>query len=253
LPEQTGVYKIINLDHTVEIEVFAGTDLSSLTPTISLSPGATISPASGVLRDFTNPVGYLVTAQDGLTNQVWTVTVIHEEPSSATDITSFHIPELSEAAVIDHAGHTVEGYVPNETDLTALVPSITLSHGATIHPESGVSTDFSTPVTYRVTAEDGTTYQDWLVSIGLDPATGVGTPRNESFRIYPNPATDLLVIELPGETHVRLYDLMGRLLYSQDHAKGDLTLNVSEFNRGIYIFRFSWEDGSMQQKEVVLQ
>ncbi len=253
LPEQTGVYKIINVDHTVEIEVYAGTDLSSLTPTISLSPGATISPASGVTRNFTNPVGYLVTAQDGLTNQVWTVTVVHEQPSSATDITSFDIPELSEEAVIDHAGHTVEGSVPNGTDLTALVPSIALSHGATIHPESGVATDFSTPVTYRVTAEDGTTYRDWLVSIGLDPAVGTGNTSTESFRIYPNPATDLLIIELPRETHVRLYDLMGKLIYSQDRVRGDLPLNVSEFERGMYILRLSWEDGSTQQREVILQ
>jgi len=253
LPEQTGVYKIINMDHTVEIEVLAGTDLSSLTPTIALSPGATISPASGVSRDFTNPVGYLVTAEDGLTNQVWTVTVVHEQPSSATDITSFLIPELSDPPVIDHAGHTVEGSVPDGTNLTALVPSIALSHGATIHPESGVATDFSNPVTYRVTAEDGTTYQDWLVSIGFDPAVGIGNNGAESFRIYPNPATDLIFLELPRETHLRLYDLMGKIIYSQDRVRGDMTLNVSEFNRGMYILRLSWEDGSMQQREVVLQ
>jgi hypothetical protein len=252
LPEQTGVYKIINVDHTVEIEVRAGTDLSSLTPTITLSPGATISPASGVTRDFTNPVGYVVTAQDGLTNQVWTVTVIHEQPSSATDITSFQIPELSAAAVIDHAGHTVEGSVPDGTDLTALVPSIALSHGATIHPESGVATDFSSPVTYRVTAEDGTSYQDWLVSIGFDPAVGTGISETESFRIYPNPATDAIFLELPREADVRLYDLMGKIIYSQDRVRGHMTLHVSEFSRGMYILRLSWVDGSMQQREVVL-
>ncbi|NAS32250.1 DUF5018 domain-containing protein [Flavobacteriaceae bacterium R38] len=44
-----------------------GISLTSLTPTISISPGATISPASGVSQDFTNPVTYTVTAEDGST------------------------------------------------------------------------------------------------------------------------------------------------------------------------------------------
>ena len=42
-------------------------DFSSLTPIISVSPGATISPASGVPQDFTAPVTYTVTAENGNT------------------------------------------------------------------------------------------------------------------------------------------------------------------------------------------
>ena len=41
------------------------------------------------------------------------------------------------------------------TDVSALVPTITLSMGASIDPVSGVATDFTQPVTYTVTAEDG--------------------------------------------------------------------------------------------------
>ena len=42
-------------------------NLSALAPEISVSPGATISPASGSTQDFTNPVTYTVTAEDGST------------------------------------------------------------------------------------------------------------------------------------------------------------------------------------------
>jgi hypothetical protein len=69
-----------------------------------------------------------------------------------------------------------------------------------------------------VTAEDGTSYQDWLVSIGFDPAVGTGISETESFRIYPNPATDAIFLELPREADVRLYDLMGKIIYSQDRV-----------------------------------
>lgn len=74
LAEQTGNATIdVNLA-TVTIEVVNGTNLAFLTPTIEVSPNATINPASGVAQDFTNQVTYTVTAQD-LTEKIWTVTV----------------------------------------------------------------------------------------------------------------------------------------------------------------------------------
>ena len=35
-----------------------GTDISNLSPTITVSEGATLTPASGLARDFTTTVGY---------------------------------------------------------------------------------------------------------------------------------------------------------------------------------------------------
>lgn len=42
-----------------------GTDLTGLSPEFTLTPGATISPASGTERDFTTPQEYEVTSEDG--------------------------------------------------------------------------------------------------------------------------------------------------------------------------------------------
>ena len=49
-------------------------NVSALTPVISVSEFARISPASGVVHDFTSPVQYTVTAQDSSV-KTWTVTV----------------------------------------------------------------------------------------------------------------------------------------------------------------------------------
>lgn len=68
---------IDNAAHTVQAELPSGTDLTELTPTITVSTGATISPASGVEQDFTSPVEYTVTASDA-TTQVYTVTLTVE-------------------------------------------------------------------------------------------------------------------------------------------------------------------------------
>jgi len=61
--------------HTVAIDVAIGTVVTALEPDVSVSPGATVSPLSGVATDFTGAVNYTVTAEDGVTTQVWAVTV----------------------------------------------------------------------------------------------------------------------------------------------------------------------------------
>ncbi len=59
--------------HTIELELY-GADVTMLTPTIVHS-GASISPASGMARDFSRPVAYTVTASDG-TTQEYSVSVV---------------------------------------------------------------------------------------------------------------------------------------------------------------------------------
>jgi len=78
LSQQTGTATIDATAHTVSIEVASGTDLTSLTPTIEVSVGASISPAGG--QNFANGnVTYTVTAEDGVTAQNWVVAVSVEE------------------------------------------------------------------------------------------------------------------------------------------------------------------------------
>jgi hypothetical protein len=73
--DQTGPATINATNHTVNVEVEYGTNVTSLSPTIEISYGATINPTSGTARNFTSPVEYTVTAEDEITEQVWTVTV----------------------------------------------------------------------------------------------------------------------------------------------------------------------------------
>ena len=62
-------------DTAIAVEVANGTDVTKLKPTIVVSKDATVSPKSGTQKDFTNPVTYTVTAEDGTTKTVYTVTV----------------------------------------------------------------------------------------------------------------------------------------------------------------------------------
>ncbi|MGN1027635.1 MAG: S-layer homology domain-containing protein, partial [Faecousia sp.] len=75
--------------------------------------------------------------------------------SDAKDILSFTIPNQVGETVI--AGNIITVTMPAGTDVTSLVPEITVSADAAVSPASGIAQDFTNAVTYTVTAENGTT------------------------------------------------------------------------------------------------
>ena len=65
VPPAVGV--IDESSKSITVAVPAGTDVTALVPTIMVSEMATVSPLSGLIQDFTNPVQYKVVAEDGST------------------------------------------------------------------------------------------------------------------------------------------------------------------------------------------
>lgn len=88
-------------------DVIQPEDLAALVPTIQISDKATISPASGVAQDFSNPVTYTVTSEDGITIATYTVSV-------AGKILKYSLDEWEEVP----AGRSVY-YTPNPTNQLA--------------------------------------------------------------------------------------------------------------------------------------
>ena len=159
--EQEAASATINATaHTVSLQVWAGVSLTALVPTITVSPGATVSPASGATQDFTSAVNYTVTDQDG-TPQVWSVTItVSSGLNPDAEITSATLAnEITEAAL---TSNTVVFKMMPSASVTSLTPVFTLSTGASISPTT--AQNFTNPVVYTVTAQDGTTKQ-WTVYV----------------------------------------------------------------------------------------
>ena len=153
--------------HTVTFRMPAGADVTALSPTMIVSDRASIAPAADTAQDFSLPVIYVVTAEDGST-QDWTITCTVAQ-SNAADIVSFAVPQQSGSTVYDPSNQRITFRVPYYVNATALQPAITVSPGATLAPASGEAQDFRHPVTYLVTAEDGITQQAWLVTCIVEP------------------------------------------------------------------------------------
>ena len=150
--------------NTVTLNFAEGTDVTHLTPTIVVSPYATIEPASGVAQDFTNPVYYIVTALDGSEAQ-YEVTAVVYDAVNEKRILSFVVGDWG--ATINEIEKTVILNVPDGTDVTHLVPTIVVSEGATVSPASGEAQDFTNPVAYTVTAQNGTT-ANYTVTVAFE-------------------------------------------------------------------------------------
>jgi hypothetical protein len=150
---------------SIRVDVPAGTGVSSLVAAF-VTTGARVTVAGkeqrsgGTPNDFSSPLQYVVTAEDGSTAS-YTVTVSIAPPLSAEkSITSFAFQAPPASGRIDEAGRTVTVVVPQGIDVSALVAWYQTG-GARVtvddtEQESGVTVnDFSDPVTYMVTAEDG--------------------------------------------------------------------------------------------------
>lgn len=74
IPNQVGSSTISSSAATIAVTMPATANLSSLTPTFTLSALASSNPLSGVAQNFSTAKQYTVTAQDGST-KIWTVTV----------------------------------------------------------------------------------------------------------------------------------------------------------------------------------
>jgi hypothetical protein len=154
-----------------------GTDVSALIPTFGTT-GASVTVAgtaqvSGVTaNDFTGVPTYLVTAAD-LSTKPYTVTVT-AALNSAKAIGSFAFLSsgnsgLATDVTASITGTSITATVPSGTDVSALIPTFTtsgasVSVGSTTQVSGVTANDFTSPVTYVVTAADSS-FQQYTVTV----------------------------------------------------------------------------------------
>jgi hypothetical protein len=87
-----------------------------------------------------------------------------------------------------------------------------------------------------------------------DETTSIGEPISSSFIVHPNPASDRVVMEIPGSANGSLIirDLKGTIVQQQlNFQPGKQLLNVSALAEGAYIIEFRSEGSILQQRLVV--
>ncbi len=84
---------------------------------------------------------------------------------------------------------------------------------------------------------------------------GDNSATNMELQVMPNPATDMLKIELPtidGKQTLKLYDITGRVVYNNEYNNsGNVEVNVSEFKRGVYYLSLENQTNSYLKKIII--
>lgn len=154
-----------------------GTDLSSLTVEFDTTEGATVTPESGSVVDFSNgPVEVKVSYFGTTTSYVVSV----QERAEPT-INSFKISSPVEAeGTIDQENKKITVSVPGGTDLSAVEVNLSVPAGATVDPTADGVVDFSNgPVTFTVSLNN--TSVDYVVTVSEPQKVGfVGSAKDIS-------------------------------------------------------------------------
>ena len=122
----------------------------------------------------------------------------NDEPkSSEKKILTFKLEGVSPVitGVVDETAKTITlTDVPASEGLTALVPTITVSGEATVSPASGTAQNFTNPVTYTVTAEDGTTASYTVTAtLGIETLSGTMSSNRTLTDRFQGDATDYVI------------------------------------------------------------
>lgn len=126
------------------------TSLDSLFITGTMPNSSYMSPAFG-LNDLSSPIAFTLTAQSG-SQRTYTIGAVRKR-SSRAEILSFQLNEAGLSAVVVN-NRVIIPFTGD--DVSGQTATVELSYYATISPDPSTVRDYSSPVVYTVTADDGT-------------------------------------------------------------------------------------------------
>lgn len=133
---------------------------------VVISEKATISPNPGSITSLNGPINFVVTAENGDENTY--LVDIRGELSPENSIESFELKTNLFETLVDineGEGIIIQKVLPN-TDLTAVSSTVTISDKATISPDPTMVSDYTNPVSFTVTAENGET-KEYVVTLEI--------------------------------------------------------------------------------------
>ncbi len=103
---------------------------------------------------------------------------------------------------------------------------------------------------YNSTTSDASTWEvDNIEVLGV-LGTGISSNIESIVSVYPNPASDVLNIELEENSSVRLISLTGKVVMVSELVTGKNTLDVQQLPKGMYIVETKTKSGIISARKV---
>lgn len=93
------------------------------------------------------------------------------------------------------------------------------------------------------------------MSVIQDTSVGVEELVDDGFKLYPNPATEKLIIERTqtGVAIVKLFDVTGRSVLTASLISSINTIDISAFSAGIYTAVLLQNEAVVSRRKIVIQ
>lgn len=93
------------------------------------------------------------------------------------------------------------------------------------------------------------------IEITQNPATSINVLNDSEFKVFPNPTTDFIYIEMDWSkftnANLRAYDAAGKLIYSDRLSESNNSIDLTSYPAGTYIVSINSEFGSVSKKVLV--
>lgn len=250
IPGQIGNTVINQQNNTITVYMPAGTNLTSLTPTIIIT-GVSVNPPSGVPQDFTNPVQYTVTAADNSTRTYTANVLIGATNNDAT---------LSHLSV--NPGTLQPVFSPVTTNYTVELPQGTQSVQIFAQPNDPAATVTIYPpqnlygntaqrtAMVLVKATDQVTTKIYTIVFNVSNSIQ-NIQSDEDIKIYPNPVKDNVYIEFDQLTkaNIQIYNGLSHLIKEIKNVNdNNYEIDMSEMPSGNYFIFVTTEKNTIYRK-----
>lgn len=94
------------------------------------------------------------------------------------------------------------------------------------------------------------------VNVGVEQCTGVSEASAKTIHIYPNPASEYITVDagdITDKITIQLFDIMGRMIYSQASFDNLTTINLSQFSSGSYFLRIEANNSTYTAKQFIIR
>ncbi len=162
-----------------------------------------------------------------------------------------HNPGLSFDITGEIVGNEVYLEVPPGTDLTSLVADFEVRgvyvFADNIIQEPGITpNDFSDPLVYHL---EGYAYNDWTIHV--DILTDIIQHQLHSVVIGPNPSAGKINIGNVNGIDVKIFNLLGNVVFEQPAYLNDKSLIIDDLPQGIYFVELAKEGFTEIRKVIV--
>jgi len=160
-------------------------------------------------------------------------------------------PELSFDIIGEMIDNNVYLEIPPDVDLSSLIASFEV-RGVDVYvdeilQETGVTAnDFSEALNYHL---EGYANSDWIIHTAV--VTDIVQQKLHSVVIGPNPAKGFININNAQEIDVKVYNLLGRVVFEQSSNLNNNSIIINNLQEGIYFVELE-KDGFIEIRKVIV-